>query len=741
MRLRRTTRQRRQTPPRMAQRTILAAAVLAAGCGDANLPSRYEEADNMFGPTEAACGGDAGVCPQGPEGVGVRKTTEALVDSFGEDSLEDVGHRFALGEPLAFTNEDCFGRRDSYDGFGDALAVGDFDGDGDKDLAVGAPGDNFGTGLIYTFRNTGSGFEPWQKLDEPNTTFVKGMGTRIVTGDIDGDGRDDLVASGFNSRTFGTVHVFTSSERGLLHRYKIDADDLLPEWRNHQLGAGLSLGDFDGNGKLDLAVGAPGSPESRHSDAGFVLIFRGNANGYFEFWHGIRQPGGESRTARFGTSLASGDINGDGYDDLAIGAPGAAEGEGAVFTFVSAPLGLISNPYLGFAGRSASASAAAFPVIGFPAFGRQLRFKQTLSRRGSDAEAAMGTALAIGDIDHDSLPDVVAGAPGSNSVSIFPGSSSGELGREEQRGVFSPDFEGFGETLSFGRFGGQYEELAVGTREGGFSVLRHRSWPREIALSGTPGGLVAIGDSDSSYLIASSRKVRVFDKDDTRPSETLHQQAPGCRPTWPDEPVIKILSRGARTASYRVTADDRASKLYVNVEGAGINSTTRVDGHVASGTFDDLTPRTTYCANVRACSEFICSSSSECFDTRPEEPSPPPAPPPPPPQPAGVKSIAVYNCHPQRRSIELWTFNQTRQLWQHHGRQSEQYTNAGCGPGAGSTPKVVDLTDGHMHAFVAVDPNLTGCGENNPARDQCQFRVIGPIRGDSDGTVEPLVVP
>ncbi len=275
------------------------------------------------------------------------------------------------------------------DHFGRAVAVGDFDGDGYADLAAGAPHESSGyffqqTGVVLVFRGFPSGstftdpanneherveFVRWQKLSrwqfgtQPAKTN-DWFGHALAVGDFDGDGFDDLAigAPGANSPIgdmTGRVFVAYGSSNGLGEFDDISPSDagILPTGED-MFGWALAVGDLDGDELDDLAIGAP---QTLHGDeyAGHVSLMRGSDDGLVN-WTGVNQaaphtavtpagigtgePLGTHETYdAFGRSLAIGDLDDDGRDDLVVGAPGDREGgpfSGAVYVFQSAPEGM-----------------------------------------------------------------------------------------------------------------------------------------------------------------------------------------------------------------------------------------------------------------------------------------------------------------------------------------------------------------------------------------------------------------
>lgn len=316
-------------------------------------------------------------------------------------------------------------RGDAGDLFGsDVSSAGDVDGDGLADLVVGAPGDHSrctACGLAYVFRGDADGLDPDSEQAIPevvHAVYERCCEAVAGVGDVDGDGYDDVLlgaTSGSNSWWIGETYLIPGSRTGMdpsgevvFASPKVEIDD--------HFGASLApAGDVNGDGYADVIVGAPGSLLP-----GYAAVYLGDPLGLL--------PGSEVRLTRssrdpselgYGEAVAgAGDLNADGYDDVAVGAPsyGYPDLGGEVDVYPGSASGLASIPAL------------------------------TLS--GAIAGDALGQALCLaGDYDSDGFYELVVGRPGFDGIA--PGGGRVEVyGCLKQSWYADVDGDGHGDADS-----------------------------------------------------------------------------------------------------------------------------------------------------------------------------------------------------------------------------------------------------------------------------------------------------
>lgn len=239
-------------------------------------------------------------------------------------------------------------------------AAGDVDGDAVPDLIVGSPG-----GGAWVYAATGSLIH---SIPAPATNDRFGCAVTGL-GDLNNDGRCEFaVGAAQQSPTNGYVRVYNGFDKSL--RYTVTGPA-----SNSRFGTCIrSIGDLDGDGRRELVVGAP-LYFGTHSGQGLVRVFSGFNGGF------IRSIEGTHSSENFGTSIDTGaDIDGDGYDDLVVGAPHAG------------------NMQLSNAGAARAVSGASGLTL--------------FEVRGTETSANLGLSVAwVSDHNGDGVGDFVAGGP------------------------------------------------------------------------------------------------------------------------------------------------------------------------------------------------------------------------------------------------------------------------------------------------------------------------------------------
>ena len=171
------------------------------------------------------------------------------------------------------------------DRFGTWLTVGDWNNDNRDDVLVGTPGEHIGTigsGKAYAFLGSvASMLLAWRNIDQNglDTNEEEDMfARRTGAGDFNGDGFDDIavaasgeqVATGVRS---GKVYVLRGSTTGFVPQVALDQSALQTNDDLDGFGGRLGVGDWNADGKLDLAVVAPGLPSGAAANP--VFLFRG----------------------------------------------------------------------------------------------------------------------------------------------------------------------------------------------------------------------------------------------------------------------------------------------------------------------------------------------------------------------------------------------------------------------------------------------------------------------------------
>lgn len=351
---------------------------------------------------------------------------------------------------------------------GTSLAsAGDLNGDSFSDIIIGAPRYDkvySNQGLVKIHLGSANGVNPNTSITLLGQQMDEEFGRTVAcAGDVEGDGfADILIASrmqGKNLLNEGVVMLFSGIPAGI---NKKPASVFKSGQANSYLGQSLaSAGDVDGDGFSDIVIGAHLYDHTQNNE-GAIMTWHGGASGPNTV---AALSTGQPESA-FGYSVSgAGDVDGDGYDDVVVGAPHYDNGqseEGVAFLFKGTPDGISKIPSnmleadqadAGF-GTSVSAAGdidgngygdlivgamhydngedeegAAFVYLGSPAGLNPVPIQLESNKPG----AWFGCAVAhAGDLNDDGFSEIVIGAMNySNGQSeegalyLFPGSLNG----------------------------------------------------------------------------------------------------------------------------------------------------------------------------------------------------------------------------------------------------------------------------------------------------------------------------
>ena len=365
--------------------------------------------------------------------------------------------------------------------FGDALALGDINGDGYSDLIIGDYAYNLSRGKVWILHGSAEGIASREfYLGDTADTILyfslytsTNFGCSLACGDVNGDGYTDLGAGAMGYP--GTVHVFHGGPAGIPDKDLAFSDQRADFSIAGDLGRSFVFADFNGDGYDDLAAGA----ENYNSSQGRTFVYYGSTAGLTseDSPPNYTVLTGDEGSTSFGYVVTAGDVTGEGYQDLVVGAARDFM-QGWVYLFHGGQAGI----------QSGDLSAA---------------FSADATIKGVSARNNFGYALALGDLNGDGYDDLAAGARlydlNRGRVHLFCGSGSGLAPYTDLNTMpddFSLDGESqgdlFGQAIVFDDLTADgYADLTVGAPNRRTVYVFHGDF------SDTPAGSLPAGEADT----------------------------------------------------------------------------------------------------------------------------------------------------------------------------------------------------------------------------------------------------
>jgi hypothetical protein len=386
---------------------------------------------------------------------------------------------------------------DGGDFAGCSVAVGDVDGDGAGDVLVGADhsnggGVNAGGACLVLGPISGT-----LDLSLADSRFVgeeasDAAGVSVATGDVDGDRDGEILVgswySGAAGACAGAVYLILDPVSGTFDLSEADAK-LVGEGAYALAGSSAAAGDVDGDDVEEILVGAHQEDEGG-TYAGAAYVVSGPVSGTTSLTLADAKLVGEEIYDYAGVSVAAGDVDGDGVEDILVGASGSDAGgvdSGAVY--------VVSGPVSG-----------------------TLDLAEADAKLVGDTGDLAGASVSSGDVDGDGVGDVIAGAPAGLVTYLVLGAVSGtaSLSLADTKLVGEAFGDNTGSSVSSGDVDGDgVDEILVGAffeGTGGshagaaYVVLEHADGTVDLSLAdaklmgeaaGDQAGIsIAAGDTD-----------------------------------------------------------------------------------------------------------------------------------------------------------------------------------------------------------------------------------------------------
>ncbi|MCB9024841.1 MAG: FG-GAP repeat protein [Bdellovibrionaceae bacterium] len=268
----------------------------------------------------------------------------------------------------AFATEVRLATGSAADYFGTALAVGNYNGDANLDIFVGVPRSDVNgldSGSVYVYNGTGSSATwvtsvtvPDASIHNPYSVASDYFGWSLAIGEVTGDSTQDLIVGIPFSDYFGTNQGMAIIYNDIGSNQT--ANNIIPGvqsvYTTTYSGYGMALADLNGDTKDDFLFGSPLFTGDGGYRQGRIDVYYSNSSGLINFsfpdlifyaWEDETHGNYSSGSDYFGNGVCGGDINGDGKEDLIVGAPlddSRYADQGAIYIYLNRESNFLNKP-------------------------------------------------------------------------------------------------------------------------------------------------------------------------------------------------------------------------------------------------------------------------------------------------------------------------------------------------------------------------------------------------------------